>query len=190
MKRNPKYCNRFLKHEISNVSRTPFVVTNKRAANPPCNHNDVHKNSNITQRHLPTTPTGARACYRPHFVASPLLSLPLNLPFLLSLPLFPDYKVTAAVTPPERREHAGTHALRRRCAEGTKGARRPRQGSERSALSASSAPLPRRLSKASAPATPSPSLPRQGSALFAMSMSPPRRRSSPLPPSPSPRATP
>ena len=34
IKGNPKYCNSFLKHEISNVSRTPFVVTS--APRTPC----------------------------------------------------------------------------------------------------------------------------------------------------------
>ena len=49
MMRNLKYRNIFLKHEISNVSRTPFAVTNKCTANPPCDHNDIHKNNNSTQ---------------------------------------------------------------------------------------------------------------------------------------------
>ena len=91
---------------------------------------DVHKNRTQHLRYrtyqiryyLPTNPTGARACCRPtiphYFVAPFLLPSSSNLPFLLSLPPFPDYRATIAVTPPERREHAGTRRPCRRRAEG------------------------------------------------------------------------
>ena len=61
---------------------------------------------------------------------------PSNLPFLNSLSLFPDYRVTVAAAPPERRERNGTRRPRRSRApskrgervvraEGARGARRP-----------------------------------------------------------------
>ena len=100
-------------------SRTPFFVTSAPRT-PRCGH---HKNS--TQRHLPTTLSGARACCRPHFVAPLILPSPSNLPFPLSLPLFPDYRVTVAVTPPERSVAPRERRERVLLTKGVRGTRRP-----------------------------------------------------------------
>ena len=140
MKRNPKYRNSFLKHEISNVSRTPFVVTSAPRTPLAITITFIKTARNIE---ISTTPTGARACCRPISLfcrASSPPPSPSNLSFLLSLPLFPDYRVTIVVTPPERGEHAGTHRPRRRRAEG--GRRPPHFAVPLLFLSSSRLPFP------------------------------------------------
>ena len=147
--------------------------------NPRCDHTIV----------LTSTPVAALILSGLFFP----IPLPSNLPFLVFLPLFSDYRVTVAVAQPERRKRAGTRRPRRPRAEGARGTCRPRRASERSTPSPLFPPPLCRQREGSAPATPSPSPPRrgsEGSTLFAPSTSPPRRQSSPLPPSPGPRATP
>ena len=108
MRRNPNYRNSVLKHEISNVSGTPFFVVTSAPQTPRITPRAIITTfiKNSTQHiEIPTTPIGACARCRPtkphYFVAPLLLPPPSNLPFLLS-PLFLDYRVTIAVTSPER----------------------------------------------------------------------------------------
>ena len=57
------------------------------------------------------------------FVAPLLRLLTSNLLALVSLPLFPDYRVTVAAAPPERRERAKTRRPRCRCGRREQGER-------------------------------------------------------------------
>ena len=71
---------------------------------------------------------------------------PSNLPFLVSLPPFPNYRVTVAAAPPERRERAGTRRPCRRHVKGARRARRlrcPRRPRRRRAAGARGAPRSR-----------------------------------------------